>query len=469
MKVRRALVPVLCLVQFVDVMGVTVVVTALPEMLRTVGAGPGDADLLATAYATFFGGLLVFGARVGDRVGYRRTIEASLGLFAVGNLSAALASSVGALVAARCLQGAAAAGAVPAALRLITSAATAEPAKSRAVAAWSASGAAAGAGGFVVGGVVTDLASWRDIYWALLAVAVVLVVVVRAVVPADRDKRGPRPINITSSAVLTLAVMSLVVATTLLGEPSGRPAGAALVGVALVLAVLLWRTDPRSPAPLLPGALLARPTLVRGALGGWLNTATTSSAAALLTLYLQDARGDSPLTAAATLVPFSVAVVLGSSLASPLLGRLAAERVSAVGLGTVAFGDGLLAVLAGHGAAIALCTALAGLGIGLSSVATTSLGTSVPEQERATASGVINTTAQLGTALGVALVLLVAAVTTGLPSPHAPAPAWLCAAGLAALGAGIFTVFRPLPRSTPADGLGPGLARGHQPVTKVGS
>src|SRR4029450_10670289 len=108
-----SVVAALCLVQFVDVLGVTVVVTALPEMLADVGGSGADGTLVATGYAMFFGGLLMFGARLGDRVGHRRTILLSRLVFAGGSLLAATATTVITLTAARCVQGAAAAAAVP--------------------------------------------------------------------------------------------------------------------------------------------------------------------------------------------------------------------------------------------------------------------------------------------------------------------------------------------------------------------
>ncbi len=110
----------LCLVQFIDVLGVTVVVTALPAMLASLHGSPASSTLVATGYAMFFGGLLMLGARLGDRFGHRRTILAGLAVLAAGGVVAATASSVAALTAGRCLQGAAAAASVPSALRLLT-------------------------------------------------------------------------------------------------------------------------------------------------------------------------------------------------------------------------------------------------------------------------------------------------------------------------------------------------------------
>jgi MFS family permease len=434
----------LCLVQFVDVLGVTVVVTALPSMLAGVHAPPAAGSLVATGYAMFFGGLLMFGARLGDRLGHRRTILLGLAAFAVGALLAAVAPSIAVLTAGRCVQGAAAATAVPSALRLLTSLTESEPARARAVAAWSAAGAAAGASGFVVGGVVTDLAGWRVIFWALLPTAALLALAVVRTVPPDRREGPGRPLNARSSLLLTASVMALVVGTTALAERGHRGLGAALVVVAAALAVALAAADRRASAPLLPPHLLAQPRLRRGAMGSFLNTATTSSAATLVTLYLQDTQGRSPLAAAATLVPFSLAVVLGSALAPAAIRRAGRERVAAAGLALIAAANVTLIAVAAAIPAIGACTALSGFGIGLSSVAATSLGTDVPEADRAAASGIVNTAAQLGTAIGVAALLLVAAASTGVPGADtgAPSVAWAVAAAVAAAGAAGFAVLR---------------------------
>ena len=175
----------LCLVQFMDVLGVTVVVTSLPAMLASLHAPDSLGSLIATGYAMFFGGLLMLGARLGDRYGHRRAILVSLAVFATGALVAATAPSVLALAAGRCLQGAAAAASVPSALRLLTTITAEGPARQRAIAAWSAAGAAAGASGFVVGGIVTDLTSWRVIFWAYLPLAAALATVIAVSVPQD--------------------------------------------------------------------------------------------------------------------------------------------------------------------------------------------------------------------------------------------------------------------------------------------
>jgi MFS family permease len=432
----------LCLVQFVDVLGVTVVVTALPDMLASLHAPGSYASLIATGYATFFGGLLMLGARLGDRFGHRRTIIVSLVVLAFGAVIGATASSVFVLMAGRCLQGAAAAGSVPAALRLLTTVTADGLARRRAIAVWSAAGAAAGASGFVVGGIVTDLASWRFVFWAYLPLAAGLAAAIGWSVPRDRDAEPAKSLNLAGSATFTAAVMALVVGATLITQPARRVDGSLLLAVCVVLAGAFGRIDHRAAAPLLPARLLGYARLRQGAGGSLLNTATTSSVFTLLTLYLQNTLQRSPLEAAATLLPFSLAVIGGASLAAALLRQYRPQFVVALGLTGIAVADLALIPAATAPLAIPVCAAVAGAGIGLSSVATTGLGTDVEAHWRGSASGVINTAAQLGTALGIAALLLIAAATTGTPAIGTPAPAtaWAVAAAVAAAGAVFFAM-----------------------------
>jgi len=432
-----AAVAALCSVQFADVLGVTVVVTALPRMLADLRAPASAGTLVAGGYAMFFGGLLMLGARLGDRFGHRRTIIASLAVLGLGGLLGAVANSVVPLSAARCLQGAAAAASVPSALRLLTTLTAEGPRRQRAVAVWSAAGAAAGASGFVIGGVVTDLTSWRVVFWAYLPLAALLTTAVVHCVPRDHRPRSAGPLNAAAAAAFTAAVMAVVAGTTLIAQPARRMAGLAVVLLAAPLTVAFIGIDRRSAAPLLPAAVLRIPPLRQGTLGAFLNTAATSSAMTLATLYLQDTLHHSPLTAAVMLLPFSLAVVAGAALAAPALHRLRPQLVMGSGLACIAVADSVLTVAAARGWALSACVAAAGAGLGLSSVAATTLGTTVPGTQRGTASGIINTAAQLGTATGIAVILLITAVTTGAPAPGTGPPiiGWATAAAIATAGA----------------------------------
>ncbi len=447
----------LCLVQFVDVLGVTVVVTALPAMLATLQAPASFGSLIATGYAMFFGGLLMLGARLGDRFGHRRTIIASLGVFAAGAVTAATATSVVTLTAGRCLQGAAAAGSVPSALRLLTTVTAEGRARRRAIAIWSAAGAAAGASGFVIGGIVTDLTSWRLIFWAYVPLAGLLAAAIRCSLPPGRDAERATSLNLAGSAAFIAAVMTFVVGTTLLTEAAHRDAGGLLLAACAAAAGAFVIIDRRAVAPLLPAPLLRSRPLRQGTAGSLLNTATTSSVLTLVTLYLQDTLRRSPLQAAAALLPFSLAVIAGSALAARLLRRLRPQYVVAAGLACIAVADLALIPAAAAGWTVPLCATVAGAGIGVSSVAATSLGTDVAARWRGAAAGIINTAAQLGTAIGISALLLIAAATTGVPASGSPAPviAWAVAAAVAATGAALFArAGRPGQASAPQSGPG---------------
>jgi MFS family permease len=457
----RTAVASLCLVQFADVLGVTVVVTSLPSMLAALHAPAAGGSLIATGYAMFFGGLLMMGARLGDRYGHRRTIVGSLALFTAGAVVAATAGSVVTLAAGRCLQGAAAAASVPSALRLLTTITPEGPPRNRAIAAWSASGAAAGASGFVVGGIVTSLASWRFIFWGYVPLAVALATIIaRTVPPPASDSDPPRSLNLGASVTFTAAVMAFVVGTTLIVSPGGRLAGGLLLGGSLLLTVLFVVIDRRAAAPLLPPALMRSANLRQGAWGALLNTATTSSAVTLVTLYLQNTLRRTPLQAAAALLPFSLAVIGGSALAARLQRSLRPQWTVAIGLLAIAAADFALVWGAAASWAVPLCAAGAGGGIGLSSVAATGLGTDVGAQWRGSASGIINTAAQLGTAVGIAILLLIAAATTGTPAAGTPPPrlAWAVAAATAAAGAAAFA-WRCHPATSSPALSGPQAAR----------
>jgi MFS family permease len=426
-------VAVLCLAQFVDVLGVTVVITALPAMLDGLGAPVSASTLVVTGYAMFFGGLLMLGARLGDRYGHRRILVIGLAAFGAASLLAATSGTATMLVVARCLQGAAAAASVPNALRLIT-AGTRDQHRRRALAAWSATGAAAGASGFLLGGVLTDLAGWAAVFWVNVPLAIVLVLAVRATVPAGRGKSGGS-LDLAGAVLLTGGVMALVSGSSGL-EADHRPLGLALLAGGAALLVALVHVERRADRPLLPAEALRHAHLRLGVVVALLNTATTSSMMTLATLHLQRTEGVSASGAGAQFLPFSLCAVAGSGLAASLLRKRGPRVGMVVGLLLVAAGDAVLLALPLGGWILLLGVSVAGLGIGLASVASNTLGTDVPVDLQGTASGALNTAAQLGHALGVAAFLLLATGTEGSGLPLAGTPlAWGAAAMTAALAA----------------------------------
>lgn len=397
----------LCGVQFVDVLGVTVVITAVPRMLDDLGATPGAGAVVVTAYAMFFGGLLMVASRIGDRVGHRRIVVAALGLFALASALGALAGSVWLLALARGLQGVAAAASVPAALRLLTTVVPEGSPRRRAVAGWSAAGGAAGGAGFVVGGVVTEIASWRALFWVNIVLAAVLAAAILRAIPRDRPAVARTRIGWPSAILLTTGGMGIVAGTTLLGEHDAVPLAAMVTAAGVLTAggfALLERTTRH---PLVPRAARRSVRLRWGAFGSFLNTATTTGPVTVATFYLQGELGLPPLQAAAVLVSLSILVVAGSIGAPRLIAAMGWGPSLGIGLGIAAIGNGLL-VARPSMVSVGVAAAVWGVGIGVGSVAANDMGTAVDEALKATAAGVLNTAAQLGTAIGTAVVLLVA-------------------------------------------------------------
>jgi MFS family permease len=428
---------VLCLVQFVDVLGVTAAIIAIPSMLEGVGASDAAAGPIATAYAMFFGGLLVVGARLGHRYGHVRILLSGLLVFAVAGGTGALAGQAWQLVLARAVQGAASALTVPAALSLLLAAAGAGGERARALGLWSAAGAAAGASGLFVGGLLTELLGWRAIFWVNVPLAVGLACGVRYAVHARPVRDRTAPLDAVGALLLVASVMGLVLGAALVQESGSRLLGLVVLlgGAALAVLLVVWLR--RARRPLVSLSALRTPRLLAGTLGSFVNTAATSSTAVLLTLHLQRRQGFSAFGAGLTLLALSLAVVLGSAVAPRLSREGGPRRAALAGLGSMVVGNlavaGTMAADGTVGPGWTVAGTVTGLvflgaGLGSSSVAFNDIGTDLPEDEVATATGVLNTGAQLGTALGVAVLLLVAS-----PGTYGSVPAEAVAVLLAAL------------------------------------
>ena len=233
-----------------------------------------------------------------------------------------------------------------------------------------------------------------------------------------------------SAVLLVAAVMALIVGASLL-ERSGLHSiglGSLAAGVLLILAFVAQQR--RASTPLIPPAAPRSRNLRNGSLVSFVNTATTSSAGVLATLLLQQHLGLSPMQAAFTLTPFSLAVIAGSVLSRPLAARLPDQRLCSLGLGGIAAGNLVLAITAGRIAGLVAGVVVAGAGLGIAAVAATSLGTRVSDALTGSATGLLNTAAQLGTALGVAALVTIGSIAS---PPTGTAIAWTAGAATAGL------------------------------------
>lgn len=419
----RTVITVACVVQFVDVVGVTLLIVALPAIQRDLGLGAAALSWSAAVYPLAFGSLLVLGGRAADVAGRRLLFVGGNLAVAAGSVLCTVAGGGAALIAGRALQGAGAAAAVPAALSAILAVLPAGPGRDRALGWWTLAGAVGGASGFVLGGVVTQVVGWR---WLFAGVAVVALTAALLGPLLGRGQRRGGSLDVAGALLLTLTVVAL-----LLGLGQGPRLLLVLVPVGLWGFVV---TERRVREPLVPPDLWSVRSFRTGALVAVVLTATTGGAAVVGTLFLQDDLGVSAGGSGAVFLVFSIAVAAVSVVAPAVLRRRGPVGAMAIGLAGVAVALALEAV-AVAGGVLTLFVAglgLSGLGLGIASVASTTHGTADAGEERTgLVGGVLAAAAQTGTAVGTAVLLLAAGYGQAFALTLAASLAAVAVAGLA--------------------------------------
>ena len=443
-------VALLCTAQFVIVLDVTIVAIALPVMQDGLGLTATELSWVITAYTLVFGGCLLAAGRLADRAGRRRAFRAGLLLFAAASLGCGAAPSGAALLAGRAFQGLGAALVAPSALALLTAAHPRGRARARALGWWTAAAAGGGASGWVLGGLLSGLLDWRWVFLVNVPVCLAAALATGRIVSEQRAP-APSPPDLPGAALATAGLGALVLALTL-AESRGVSSAATLAALAAagVLLGALVAVERRARDPLLDRAVLGRRAVATPNLVALVLTATTTPPMFLCTLHAQDVLGLGPVAAGLLFPPFNLAVVAGS-LAGPRVTAVAGERRTMAG-GLLGVAAGALALLAIGPHVPALPSLLGGFlllgaGLGVASVASTAQGTAALDGGRqGLASGLLTTSAQLGTALGLAVVVPLAAAHTaalgggsgaqvaGFELGFVIAAAVAAAAGLAVLG-----------------------------------
>lgn len=368
-----------------------------------------------SAYVLCFGGLLLLAGRLADIVGRRRLFLGALALFVVGSLLCGVATSKGLLIAGRAVQGVGAAGASPAALAIISAQYEGlGESRRRALGWWSAAAPAGGATGLVLGGVLTQAFGWRAAFLVNLAIGPLIAAgVLRSVVPSAAAGRGQR-LDVVGPLSLTTAVFALVWGVGRAQSDGFGSAGSsvALTAVPVLLAAFVL-AERRSASPMIPLSTFRVPGLMLGAASALALTATTSPMGFLVSQHLQFVAGFSPLRAGIAYLPVLLAVA-GGALLGPRLVRRAGDATLLLAFMTIGLGVGWLAVRLGdkHGyAGTVLPAGIAyGAGLGFGSVASTIAGTSSARADnQGLVSGILNSAAPIGTALGLALLVNVSA------------------------------------------------------------
>jgi EmrB/QacA subfamily drug resistance transporter len=447
---RRAALALLCVVQFIDVLGVTIVIVALPTIGHDLGLAEGDLQWVVSIYALCFGGFLLLAGRAADLYGRRRLFTAGLALFTVASLACGLASAPTALVAARAVQGVGAAVAVPAALALLTTTFPQGPERTRALGLWTAAAAGGGVSGYVLGGLLTGGPGWPWVFWVNVPVGICCLALTPVLLAEHRDPAAARHLDVAGAVTATAGLVLLVYGFTRAGQIGF--AAVSTLGALTVAAALLvgfWLIERRVTDPLVPPAVFRSRQLMGANLAAFTLTAVTSPAGVLGTLYLQEALGYPPAVTGLVLLPFSLAAIAGSLAGAWLTARTGARATMTVGLTTVTTAMLLLSRLPAQRPGglpwLLLGLVIAGSGLTCASVASTATGTAATGGEtRGLAAGLLNSAAQLGTALGIAALVTVATARTGgLAGAADPTPtqfvdglrlAFLAAAGIALLG-----------------------------------
>jgi MFS family permease len=395
--------------------------------------------------------LLLLAGRAADLYGRRRLFAIGLALFTVASLACGLASAPAMLLGARALQGLGAAIAVPAALSLLTTTFPKGPERARALGVWTAAAAAGGISGFFLGGVLAGALGWRWVFWVNVPVGVLCLALTPVLLAESRDQASARRLDVAGAVTGTVGLALLVYGFTH-AEQAGFAAAGTLGTLALAAALLagFWAIEGRVADPIVPHRVFRSRELVGASLAAFTLTAVTSPAGVLGSLYLQQALGYPPAATGLALLPFSLAAIAGSFIGAWLTAKVRARATIALGLVTVATAMLLLSRIPtqrnGGLPWLVAGLVIAGAGLTCASVAATAAGTAAAAGDaQGLASGLLNAAAQVGTALGIAaLVTVAAARTSALTGSGNPTPAqlvdgfrlaFLAAALLALLGA----------------------------------
>jgi MFS family permease len=404
---RPGVLPLLCSAQFLLVLDVTIVAVALPSVREALGFSAAGLQWVLSAYTLAFGGLLVAAGRAGDLFGRRRLFATGLALFGAASLSCGLATSAAALIASRAVQGVGAALAAPAALALLTAAFPEADERRRAVAWWTAAAAGGGASGWVLGGLLTEALGWQAVFLVNVPLCAIGVALIPRVLRESRAEVENAPslarLDVPGAVSVTAGLALVALGLTLVesrGAADPWTVGSLAAGAASL--ALFARLERRAPHPILPTWALQRPGFPAAAMAAVALTASTSSAMFLALLYQQEEMGRSAVEVGLWCAPLNLAVIAGSFLGA----RVPPRRAMPAGLFAVA--AGALALVTLSAAGFALAFAVMGAGLGIASVASTASGTqALPEAHQGIASGVLNAAAQIGTALGLALIVVV--------------------------------------------------------------
>jgi EmrB/QacA subfamily drug resistance transporter len=464
---------------FMTIVDLTIVNVALPTIGRKLHFHEADLQWVVTAYGLTFGGFLLLGGRAADLLGRRRILMAGLAIFSGASLGAGLATSDTFLILMRGVQGFGAAIVLPAALSIVMNMFPEGAERNKALGIWGAIGAMGATVGLLAGGLFTDYLGWRYIFFFNVPIGLTALALAPRVVPESRMIHQRRRFDLFGAISITAALVLLVYAISRAPQVGwGSTQTVALVVTAAALLVLFLIVEARVEAPLLPLRLFRISTVAGSNAVGFLLTASFYTFVFLGTLYMQQVLGYSALKTGVAWLAASLTSVACAGLSQMLVTRTSAKAVMAFGMGLIAGGILWATEIPGNGNFwhdLAGPFFVAGMGTAFSFIPV-SIGAlaGVVERDAGVASGLLNTSQQLGGAIGVAVASSIATThfRTLVADGHTTAAAltggfqwalWVC--GLTAL-AGIpvsFLLIRKTEKAAPVtsellDSASPALA-----------
>ena len=404
--------------QFMVILDVAIVNVALPSIKTDLGFSETSLQWVISAYALLFGGTLLLGGRLADLLGRRRLFLAGLALFSVSSLLCGLAWSEGSLIAFRGLQGLGGALLAPAALSLLMT--TFAEGRDRNV-ALGIYGAASGSGaavGVLLGGLLTSYLSWSWIFFINVPVGVAAILLTPLLLRESKADLPHRHFDFLGAATITSGLMMLVYAMTrATSDGWGSRGTLALLAGSAALVLSFVAVELRSRSPLLPLRIFRLRTLSAANATMAIVGGVAFSEFFILTLYLQDVLQYSPVRAGTAFAAFAGTVVIVSNLAQPIVARFGVQRTLTAGLLISAVSVALLTRLPVHGdyfTDLFPAFVLGGAGMSLSFVPVTIASlTGVERADAGVASGLVNTSRQIGGAIGIAAISAIAATSAG--------------------------------------------------------
>jgi EmrB/QacA subfamily drug resistance transporter len=434
----------LCVAQFMVVLDASIVNVALPSIGTALDFSQENLSWVVNAYVLTFGGFLLLGGRMADLLGRRRVFMGGMILFALASLAGGLATNEGQLIAARAVQGLGAAIVSPAALSIVTTTFRDGAERNKALGVWGAVAGSGGAAGVLLGGVLTDGLGWEWVLWVNTPIGLAAAAIAPALLAESRSESATRTFDVAGAVSVTAALSILVYAlvdATDAGWGSTQTIG--LLGLSASLMALFVAIEMRSRDPVVPFSIFRTRTVTGANVVGLLIGASLFSMFFFISLYMQQVLGYSAIKAGLSYLPLAVTIIVSAGIASQLSTRIGFKPVLATGMALIAAGLLWFSQVSADGGYLSDIlgpSLLAAVGLGFAFVPDTIAAVSgVADREAGLASGLINTSQQIGGALGLAVLSTVANSVTGTSLAAGPLTdgfqaAFLAGAGIAALG-----------------------------------